>query len=255
MRPARSASRSRAGSSRSARCARMRARRRRAVDAGAGQSALCAAGARPARRRHAARGSHPHAHRADAGREDAPAARPRCAGPLGAAHRHRVHRLVRPSARATSYSRRGQHAGRAAGARGNARQPTSAARICRSPSACSRRWRPATRPAATSAASRPRRCSSTRPRTIRSSTCASTITRSRSSTAPAVREEPRALPAVPRVPAEPCAAGGHHRPRGDRGGDRALPGRAQDVRRHCSKCATCARTSPSRTASSPRSTA
>ena len=44
--------------------------------------------------------------------------------------------------------------------------------------------------------------------------------------APALREEPRALPAVPRVPAEPSEPGGYHRPRRDRGGRRALPGRA-----------------------------
>ena len=96
---------------------------------------------------------------ADAGREHRQLhvidAQGRIAAHTGSA----LHRLVRPSSRATGYSRRRQHARGPAGARRDRRRLRASAPGCRSPSGCSRRSTRARRRAATSAASRRRRSS------------------------------------------------------------------------------------------------
>ena len=126
-----------------------------------------------------------------------------------------------------------------------------------------RAWRPARRPAATSAASRRRRCASMPTRTIRSSTCASTTTPSRwpSCSGSTQKSLERFQPFVACLPGRHDPVGVTDRRR-DRGPHRApSPRRAarrvarRDERRACSRCASCARTSAPTTASSRRSTA
>ena len=108
------------------------------------------------------------------------------------------------ASRAATISRRRQHAGRSAGGRGDRRKPSRRTPASRWPSACSPRWRPAKPPAATSAASRRRRCASTPTRTIRARPARRRPRRAAARTAAPVREEPGALPAL-HAPACPAA--------------------------------------------------
>ena len=196
-------------------CPHARERRRRARHAGARQSALRTR-RRSTRWRTAA--IPPDIVRtltaADAGRDHRQLHLIDAAGRIAAHTGARVHRLVRAPRGQRLFGRR-QHARRTARcSTTRPRRSTADGALPFADAPASWRWRPARPPAATSAASRPPRSSSARRRRypaldLRVDDHAEPDRR----IAAPVREEPRALPAVRRLPAAPRRSGRHHRPR------------------------------------------